>query len=68
MGGTETREVESGAVCQSTRMLIRRKWGAQWNCDQVTEGMDQMLVLTQLCRIHQALPAAATTLLFIKLI
>lgn len=66
---TETREVESGTVCQSTRMLIRRKWGVQWNHGQGTEGMDQMLVLMQLCRIHQALPATATThFFFIKLI
>lgn len=49
---------------RATRMLIRRKWGMQWNCGQVTEGIDQMLVLMQLCGIHQALPAAATTHLF----
>lgn len=69
MERTETKEVGSGAVCQSTRILIRRKWGVQWNCGQVTEGMDQMLVLMQLCRIHQAFSAAPTTLFFfIKLI
>lgn len=64
MKRTETRVVESGAVCQSTRMLIRRKWAVQWNCGQVAEGMEQMLVLMQLCRIHQALPAAATAHFF----
>lgn len=38
-----------------------RKWGIQWKHGQVTEGMDQMLVLLQLCKLHQALPAAAAT-------